>query len=85
MPTSAGEWTAFAADSSLVALAGGSGRLFGVTASGALVGRLPVAGEPWVEFGHAGSCTLITALAGAQYGISAGSPLRRYVPTLAKR
>jgi hypothetical protein len=57
----------------------------GVTASGALADRLPVAGEPGDEFGHAGSCTLITAHAGALYGISAGSPLRRYVPTLAKR
>jgi hypothetical protein len=68
-----------------VALAGGGGRLFGVIVSGALVGRLPVAGEPWDEFGHAGNCTLITAHAGALYGISAGSPLRRYVPALAKR
>lgn len=85
IPTSAGEWTAFVTDSSLVALAGGSGRLFGVTAAGALAGWLPVAGQPWGELGHAGGCTLIAAHAGAIYGISAGSPLRRYVPALAKR
>jgi hypothetical protein len=72
-----GEWEPAGDASGITAMTGMNGRLYGLTAAGALVTRLPVTapGSGWSPLGAAPGCTTLAASAGRLVAASPGSPL----------